>query len=200
VKRREFFKLGVQKAAEAALEVAGQKQPSDTINHIRPPYALVEPKFLDACTRCDDCLEACPHNVIFRLGGDRGLLAAGTPALDLLRVGCRMCEDWPCIAACETGALSFPETNEGEDPPSVVLAEVAINVETCLPYAGPECGACAGSCPVPGALNWENGLRPWIEQSVCTGCALCREVCITDPKSIDIAVLSPQRLSPQSPA
>ncbi len=200
MKRREFFKLSVQKAAEAALEVAGQGAAADYVNYIRPPFALPEVEFLEACSRCDDCVEACPHNVIFKLRADKGLLAAGTPALDLLRVGCRMCEDWPCVTACETGALTMAAAGDRDDPPTLALARVAINQDTCLPYAGPECGACAGSCPVPGALNWEGGLRPSIDHSVCTGCGLCREACITDPKSVDIAVLAADKQTSKAPA
>lgn len=189
MKRREFFRFGARKAAEAALEVAGQGAASEIVRHFRPPYALAEPAFLKVCSRCDDCLKACPHDVIFKLAADRGLLAEGTPALDLLNTACRMCEDWPCVAACETGALALPETADDEaPPPPPAMAKVTINTESCLPYAGPECGACAGSCPVPGALEWQ-GARPVTNQDACTGCAFCREACITDPKSVDIAVL-----------
>jgi ferredoxin len=68
---------------------------------------------------------------------------------------------------------------------------VRIDTETCLPYLGPECGACADSCPVPGALRWEGGLRPVIDDEICTGCALCRQACILDPKAIGIAAFIP---------
>ena len=43
--------------------------------------------------------------------------------------------------------------------------------------------------PVPGAIEWEGGIRPVINQEVCTGCAMCRETCITEPKAVDIAAL-----------
>ncbi|MCK4710349.1 MAG: hypothetical protein KAU21_17165, partial [Gammaproteobacteria bacterium] len=59
-----------------------------------------------------------------------------------------------------------------------------INKETCLPYSGPECGACK-VCPVEGALVWSME-KPEIDQALCTGCALCREACIVDPKAVMI--------------
>jgi MinD superfamily P-loop ATPase len=55
---------------------------------------------------------------------------------------------------------------------------------------GPECGVCRDACQVPGALLWEKGIKPVIDNDVCTGCALCREACITDPKFIDITAIA----------
>ncbi len=109
--------------------------------------------------------------------------------MDLAVRGCHLCTDWPCVAACEPGALHRPEPTEVNTPALPKLAHLSINQATCLPYNGPECGACAHVCPVPGALSWEGGLRPVIDQSICTGCALCREACITNPKSVDIRAL-----------
>ena len=69
-----------------------------------PPFAVDELDFLLACTRCDKCIEACPHDVLFKLPARTGLQAAGTPAMDLLNRGCHLCRDWPCVAACEPDA------------------------------------------------------------------------------------------------
>jgi ferredoxin-type protein NapG len=147
--------------------------------------------FLLACSRCDKCIEACPHGVLFELPAHTGIQAAGTPAMDLLNRGCHLCLDWPCVSACEPGALRRPEQEEGRPAP-VKLARVRIDPETCLPYSGPECGACAHSCPVPGALEWEGGLRPVVNDDRCTGCALCREACIMEPKAVEVSVLIPE--------
>jgi Fe-S-cluster-containing dehydrogenase component len=49
----------------------------------------------------------------------------------------------------------------------------------------------AHSCPVPGALEWEGGIRPVINDTLCTGCALCRGACIVAPKAIPISSLVP---------
>jgi ferredoxin-type protein NapG len=64
-----------------------------------------------------------------------------------------------------------------------LLAELRIDTQTCLPYSGPECGACAHACPVPGALIW-NMCKPYIVPQLCVGCSLCREACIVDTKAI----------------
>lgn len=187
MKRRDLFKLGARKAVEITSRAAARKVAKEAENWIRPPFAAAELDFLLACTRCDKCIEACPHDVLFKLLARWGIKAAGTPAMDLRTRGCHMCQDWPCVAACEPEALKLPD-GDGETPPEAAkLARVTINTKTCLPYLGPECGACAHACPIPGALEWEDGLRPVINQDVCTGCALCREACIADPEAIDVA-------------
>jgi ferredoxin-type protein NapG len=194
LKRRDFLRFGVSKAAEAVVEVAGIKHRDVAVSWIRPPFALAEAEFLQACTRCDLCIEACPHNVIFKLRPHVGLMAQGTPALDLTARGCHLCEDWPCVTVCEPKALALSGLSDSDEevelPNPDKLAVVTINEETCLPYSGPECGACAGSCPVPDALTWEGSTKPVIDQALCVGCAMCREACIVDPKAVDLALVS----------
>jgi ferredoxin-type protein NapG len=184
MKRRDFFKLGAQRTAQAVVGVLEEQVERRAAGWLRPPFARAELDFLLACTRCDDCIEACPHDIVFALPARLGLQVAGTPALDLSVKGCQMCADWPCVAACQTGALVLPQAAPGAPPPMPKLATARIDTNTCLPYSGPECGACAHTCPVDGALNWVGGVKPVIDEQLCTGCALCREACITEPKSV----------------
>ncbi len=184
MRRREFFRSGFGRIARTALEGLDEAvEPT----WIRPPFARPETHFLLSCSRCDRCIAACPHVVLFPLPAAAGLKAAGTPAMGLDHRGCRLCADWPCVAACEPGALRRPD---GEAGPPPVLAAARLDRARCLPYAGPECGACAGSCPVPGALVWD-GPRP-VLTAACTGCGLCREACVATPKAIEIARLPPE--------
>ncbi len=178
--RRELFTLGWRKAA-------GNAAARRSSRWIRPPHALPEAEFLIKCTGCGDCISACPHDVVFALPAGSGLRAETTPALDLLNRGCHMCDGWPCVAACEAGALVPPDPVEDAPPAHPRLALVEIDTDTCLAYLGPECGACAHACPVPGALEWEGGIRPVVNTDICTGCALCREACIVDPKAIKVS-------------
>jgi ferredoxin-type protein NapG len=182
LKRRDLFRLGAAKATEIAATVVSEKLALRERNWIRPPFAIDEATFVSACTKCDKCIKACPHQVLFRLPDD-------TPAMDLINRGCRMCDEWPCVDACETGALVLPVDNTEQHLSVPRLARIAINEQTCLPYLGPECGACQGTCPVPGALTWRDGIKPVIEEELCTGCAMCREACIVDPKAIDVSLL-----------
>ncbi len=187
MERREFFTLGARKAARLAYRVAGEGAARRAAHWIRPPFAAPEIDFLLACTRCDACIEACPQDVLFALPARLGLQVGGTPAMDLLNRGCHLCADWPCVAACDTGALVRAEADEAPPP----LAVARIDEGACLPYAGPECGACAASCPVPGAMIWRAGGKPVIDPGRCVGCGMCREACIVEPKAVTIASLPP---------
>jgi len=179
--RREFFKFSARKAKQVAVKGADARARKRAAHWIRPPFALPELEFLLACTRCSECIEACPHDVVFGLASRLGAEVVGTPALDLLNTACQLCEDWPCVSACEPKALRRDE--DDEVLPRLALAE--IDTATCLPYSGPECGACKDSCPVDDAMSWEME-KPAISAEHCIGCGLCRAACILEPKAIKL--------------
>lgn len=186
--RRDFFRLGLQKAGTTAVNLVDESVSQRARRWLRPPFARAELEFLLACTRCDKCVEACPHEVIFKLPARLGAQVVGTPALDILNKGCHLCEDWPCVKACEPDALQFPVTDGEGELPLPKLARAEINTSSCLPYLGPECGACKPACPVPGALVWDRE-KPRVDPETCTGCGLCREACVVEPKAVNISSL-----------
>ena len=194
--RRDFFRAGLKKVTKTVVNEIDARVEKKAKRYIRPPYALNEVEFLLACTRCDDCFDACPHDVIFKLSTKLGADVVGTPALALLKKGCHLCEDWPCVTACTTGALKLAETSTDEgaagdqehESPFPRLAKASINEATCLPFSGPECGACVPDCPVPNAITLEME-KPRIDMTYCVGCGLCREACILEEKAINIASL-----------
>jgi len=184
--RRDFFRRGAASLKNAVVEGVKTGINTQAEHWIRPPYALDELDFLLACSRCGACVEACPHNVIFSLPLRSGIKAAGTPALDLLHKGCHLCTDWPCVTACEPAALFRSPADHDEFPaPLPDIATARIETGQCLPYKGPECGACQGSCPVPEAMVWKLG-KPWIDPEHCVGCGLCREACVVETKAVSI--------------
>ena len=187
--RRDFLRLGADKVAEIKADLARDTAPGSGGNWIRPPFAEAEPDFLINCTRCDKCIAACGYAVLFKLSGEPSHPAAATPAMDLLNRGCHMCADWPCVAACETDALKLPQGDGGAPPRPGKFAVAEIDAAQCLPYLGPECGACADFCPLEGALQWRRGGRPVINSDICSGCGRCREACITEPKAVKITLL-----------
>jgi len=189
--RRAFFRRAAGKATEVVVKQVDEKVEAEAAHWIRPPYALAELDFLLACTRCGECVTACPHNVIFPLESRLGAKVVNTPAMDLLNKGCHLCEDWPCVVACEPNALMLPEVEDDEVIPLPMLARAHVNTTTCLPYSGPECGVCQGSCPVDGAMVWQME-RPSIVENICVGCAMCREACIVEPKAVSIGSLHEQ--------
>ena len=196
--RRDFFRRGFSKATEVAVKVADKRVSEKAKHWIRPPFAIPELDFLLACTRCNACIEACPHDVIFPLAARLGADVANTPALDLLKSGCHLCDDWPCVNACEPDVLTFMDKeSESIDYSEAFKADTIktrivekfanakIDESVCLPFSGPECGACVSVCSVEGALTLVQE-KPVIDQNLCVGCAMCREACIVEDKAISI--------------
>ncbi|MFK5914721.1 MAG: 4Fe-4S binding protein [Woeseiaceae bacterium] len=186
--RRAFFRRGLGKVTEVAVKAVDKRASEKAKHWIRPPYAKTELDFLLSCTRCNACIEACPHNIIFPLAARLGADVVNTPALDLLKKGCSLCEGWPCVNACEANALVLSEADEDGHINIPKFAAAEIDTDTCLPYSGPECGACGSACPIKGALIFERE-RPTINMEHCIGCALCRDVCIVEDKAINIKPL-----------
>lgn len=149
---------------------------------LRPPGAVDEPTFLKDCTRCGDCINACPHDAII-LAPDRFGEAAGTPMIDPTEAPCHMCEDFPCIAVCEPGVLTH-------DVPKT-MGTARIEPFHCLAHNGSICTDCFDACPVPDALLLNEGL-PEIIDDKCTGCGVCHNVCPAPSNAILITPL-PER-------
>lgn len=134
---------------------------------LRPPGAVAEADFLEACTRCGDCAEICPHDAI-REAPARLRDAQGTPIIDPHVSPCQMCEDLPCISACETGALR-PEA-------PAALGAARISSLDCLNRLSATCSVCIERCPVPGAIDFVGDV-PEVNERLCTGCGICQHVC-----------------------
>lgn len=153
---------------------------------LRPPGAIEEEAFLSGCTRCDACIEACPHDSILH-APSRFRRAAGTPMIDPLRQPCWMCEDTPCVAACEPAVL------RQELPIKMGVAQ--ISPVTCLAHQNSFCTVCSEQCPVEGAIEIVNH-KPRINEDRCTGCGVCQHVC---PAPENAVLLMPVQTRPPPP-
>jgi ferredoxin len=152
---------------------------------LRPPGALDEREFLERCTRCHACEQACLPGAI-RSVPERYGAAAGTPWIDPARAPCQLCSDWPCIAACTPAALAL----EG----AAAMGTAHLVESSCLNRLGSPCSVCVEHCPVPGALVLRGAL-PVVEDLLCTGCGLCAHACPAPARALIIAPREHRRAS-----
>ena len=130
---------------------------------IRPPGALAEPDFTAKCTTCDECVTACPENIILRGSG-------GYPEVDFRQGECTFC--MRCVDVCADGALS-------ETVQPVWRLEVRV-LDSCLAKRQVVCQTCADVCEVE-AIRFVPRLgsvaTPQIDNDTCTGCGACIAAC-----------------------
>lgn len=148
IKRRQFLGIGRNKKSAP----------------VRPPWAMDEALFLAACSRCGDCLKACPESILIKEN------AEGYPIVDF-RIGeCTFCGD--CATICPTTALdqSLPD-------PWALKAHIS---GRCLPMQQVICTTCAEQCeekaitflPRAGVVS-----QPTLNTDACTGCGACVAPC-----------------------
>ena len=140
---------------------------------LRPPGAISERAFLQACTRCDRCVNACPKDAIRKVPKKMGWIIMDTPYIDPMKKPCVMCEDLPCISACQDEAL-LPVASKFE----VRMGHVILDRKHCVAYGDGFCQQCVIECPIPGAIT-QKDQRPVFHRDVCTGCGACVRACAT---------------------
>ncbi|MEE9604319.1 MAG: 4Fe-4S dicluster domain-containing protein [Candidatus Scalindua sp.] len=157
----------------------------ETRRYIRPPGALKEKEFLAMCTKCDECVKACPHYSIRKLNKDFDI-ADETPIIIPEETPCYMCEGFPCISACKDGALV-----EVKDKEEVAMGKAYINESNCMAYGVQFCEQCVRNCPIPDAMYQEDN-KPVVRIEKCVGCGICETVCKTVNQPIAIKVVPVQ--------
>lgn len=130
----------------------------------RPPWSASESLFLDRCTRCDDCVKACPTGLLTRGPGDY-------PVADFSTAACTFCGD--CSRACATGAI-------GRDVAQTPwFFGIAIG-EGCLAAQNVECRVCGEICDVS-AIRFRPRIGgvalPDVDNTACNGCGACIPTC-----------------------
>ena len=200
--RRNFLKqsvvsLGVtvheyvkHRDAQDSREATPEKRRTDWL---RPPGALEEALFLESCTGCGECVEACPHESIRVCEDDLvsgGLSRRATPVIYPDEQPCYLCEDFPCIAACEPEALRPAGSLN-----AVNMGTAVVSQRICT--AGQGCNACVGQCPTRAISMDFVSLSIRVERDLCVGCGMCEHVCKTVNDHIAIKVV-PARLEPLS--
>jgi len=143
----------------------------------RPPGSVAEVAFLAGCTRCGDCIPACPYDALVPAPAmKRG--AEGTPMIVPGDAACHLCEDRPCATACEADVIrhDLPEH----------MGTAQIEPLDCMAWQNVPCSSCVERCPVEGAITTDALVRPHVQAEACVGCGLCAFVCPAPRKAITI--------------
>jgi MauM/NapG family ferredoxin protein len=176
--RRTLLAVGAGAVGAAALRSGYPGKPGP----FRPPGALAEPVFGGVCTRCGNCVRACPSGIIehdLKPGGWASLL---TPVLRFRRDYCR--EDCVrCTEVCPSGALVRMSP---EDKKNVRLGLPQVDMSVCLLAQDRECSLCRSQCPYDAVRYlWSETdytLTPQVDAEKCTGCGACEAACPTTPR------------------
>ena len=206
VDRRDFFRhillKGMNRVEQAGRSV-GMRLPGErsrpiiyskgqvSRNLLRPPGALDEPAFAQACSRCGDCVRVCPAQCIVI---DEAI-AGGLPYIEPRQSPCVVCEDLSCMKACPTGALSLVESAQ-----QIQMGRAEVDHNRCLRNSPGEvddgvidadsqvqpCRLCVDDCPMGSeAIGIDDQSRVEV-RSGCVGCGVCERVCPTEPASIAV--------------
>lgn len=161
---------------------------------LRPPGAANEADFRARCIKCGRCLEACPYQAIRMAKGPTGA-ETGTPVIDARAQACRLCADFPCIAACPTEALHpVPVRDE------VRMGCAVINRDLCIAVQGMRCEVCYRACPfIDSAIAIGASVRegdaihavfePLVDPEKCVGCGLCVQRCVVSDPQVAIEIV-----------
>lgn len=205
VDRRDFFRRvllkGMNRLEQAGRSVGLRVSGGDGAGHpdagegvrnlLRPPGALDEPAFAQACSRCGDCVRACPAQCIVI----DPAVAGGLPHIEPRRSPCVVCEDLSCMKACPTGALSLVGSAQ-----QIKMGCAAVDHNRCLRNPLGEAGGgavdtagqagwcrrCVDDCPLGSAAIGIDGQNRVEIRSGCVGCGVCERVCPTEPPSITV--------------
>ena len=174
--------LAAGAVAKAAFDVA-----TPSAAPLLPPGAQPNGRFAALCVKCGKCMQACPYQALHPASAQAGALA-GAPSIDAREQACRLCADFPCIAACPTGALA-----EVASKADVRMGVAVIDEDACLSFQGMRCEVCYRACPLIDeaiAIDYRKRegdalhavFAPVISDEKCVGCGLCVERCpVSDP-------------------
>jgi len=155
---------------------------------IRPPGALPEEEFLQACTRCGECMRVCPTNALQPALAEAGLEGWMTPVL-VAKIGPCVEHCTLCGEVCPTDALRrFTVEQKRED---IKLGLAVVDQDTCIAInGGRDCIVCQEVCSYSAVAFkdvWDeilgrNKRVPVVDEQKCTGCGICETECPVRPE------------------
>ncbi len=190
--RRYFIMSGA--GLLAGLTMPRLMKPTE-VKSIRPPGSVEPVLYNILCSRCGNCIKACPTNIIIPDSDFHKPLSWMTPVISFRSGYClETCN--LCGKVCPTGAITlFSIGAKG----SLYMGIARITTDNCYLSNNRECIKCREACKYD-AVEFLPGsnvliMLPSIDNQKCVGCGACEVVCPADC----ITVLSPvQKEMPQS--
>jgi len=203
--RRQFMVSGLFGAATATVGLTGLNSlhgkpgPGQVAppGLIRPPGALPEMNFLARCSRCGECMVACPTNTLQPIWLDAGFMGLFSPGLNLRRSYCSP-ECRLCGEVCPTDAIRSLSRDER------IWAKTGTAIifrRKCLAWEQQKsCMVCDEVCPYKAVeFRKEPGNPvpvPQVREEKCAGCGYCEHFCpVQNQSAIVVTPMGALRLS-----
>jgi len=214
-RRRFFFASLVGLMAAPFIKTHG----TNTDEHfepelMRPPGSVEEAEFLKKCIKCDQCINACPTNVLQPATfAEGGLEALWTPVMNFeighCQLKCTMCSE-----VCPTGAIRKITVEEKlgkgefEEEGPIRLGTAFFDKGRCLPHAMEiPCVVCEEVCPTsPKAIQTKDVEakdvygnivvlnKPFMVPDLCIGCGICEKECpVKDSRAVYVTAVGESR-------
>jgi formate hydrogenlyase subunit 6/NADH:ubiquinone oxidoreductase subunit I len=181
---------------------------------IRPPGSVEESEFQERCIKCDQCINACPTNVLQPATlAEGGIESLWTPVMNFNIGHCQL-KCTLCSEVCPTGAIRKITVEEklGKGRYSkqgpIRLGTAFYDLGRCLPHAMEiPCVVCEEVCPVsPKAIQTKDFEakdvfgeivvlnKPFIVPDLCIGCGICQTECpVTDLRAVYVTPVGESR-------
>lgn len=183
-----FGAVAARKFVDPASKISGMEYQNKT-RPIMPPGAQGLENFMNACTSCHACIEACPSNIIKPASFEYGIDGIMMPTLKYTegycKYNCNACSD-----VCPNEALIEMPLEKKQKTKIGVAHFIAQN---CISLnEGIDCGACSRECPTGAIKMVKSSTNPTMEQPSiarrsCIGCGACEYVCPALPKAIRVS-------------
>jgi len=194
VGRRIFLELAAGGAAGLAQAPFANRTHPATV--IRPPGAA-DRAFNALCSRCGNCMKACPYDLIVPDLGTTGIDGLLTPVLkfrsqnsDQENFCFQSCT--ACTNVCPSGAIRKLKPDEKLQ---TAIGLARIDKKRCIAWEkGELCVVCQEFCPYQAIIETQHkGVNcPIIDADKCRGCGACESQCPAQPIAIVIHARAPQ--------
>lgn len=181
---------------------------------IRPPGSVEEEEFLERCIKCDQCINACPTNVLQPATMEEGgFESLWTPVMNFNIGHCQL-KCTLCSVVCPTGAIRTITVEEkmgkgafSKEGP-IRIGTAFYDLGRCLPHSMEiPCVVCEEVCPVsPKAIQTKDEEvkdvfgslvvlnKPFIVPDLCIGCGICQTECpVTDQRAVYVTPVGETR-------